>query len=347
MPLWLVHVQVAIPVQKSLLGESSFSLNDLTPLLSHWIVHQSCNSPCVDLLFSLLGSSWGVVCLMSCWNVNVTYANLPWRLVGWMWMRSTMLSRVVSWRTSMCGWSAMGLVWCAALGSMAVISICGVWASWATPGVAVIIPMSWLWVGSVWIMMTQAAMSVKMRLWSGMTSPVPVLTVVPQTWSGMVASVRSGWWCFGGVPKGGMLCGQSMTMWPYSSHLKHLMLGQFCVICPCSWHWKQWTSSFDIMLTVEGGIIMAVSCCTALSFSTSEITSVSICGSFLIDASSQTKGILQTFDEDPDGGCIIHKVASLSFHLESVDVCCKGFLFLLLDFHEAWGVSMNISIAKL
>ena len=69
--------------------------------------------------------------------------------------------------------------------------------------------------------------------------------------------------------------------------------------------------------------------------------------SFLIDASSQTMGILQTFDEYPDGGYIICKVASLSFHLEPVDICCKGFLFSLLDFHEAQGVSVNISIAKL
>ena len=37
---------------------------------------------------------------------------LLWRFVGWMWMWSTMISGVVSWRTSMCGWSAMRLVWC-------------------------------------------------------------------------------------------------------------------------------------------------------------------------------------------------------------------------------------------
>ena len=69
--------------------------------------------------------------------------------------------------------------------------------------------------------------------------------------------------------------------------------------------------------------------------------------SFLIDASGQTKGILQTFDEYPDGGYIICKVASLGFCPVMVDVCCKGFLFSLLDFHEAQGVSMNISTAKL
>ena len=68
--------------------------------------------------------------------------------------------------------------------------------------------------------------------------------------------------------------------------------------------------------------------------------------SFLIDVGSKTMGILQSFDEDSNGCHIIHKVASLSFHLELVDVHYKGFLFLLLDFHEARGVSMNISITK-
>ena len=33
---------------------------------------------------------------------------------------------------------------------------------------------------------------------------------------------------------------------------------------------------FDITLSVEGGMIVAVSCCVALSFSTSEMASVSV-----------------------------------------------------------------------
>ena len=57
--------------------------------------------------------------------------------------------------------------------------------------------------------------------------------------------------------------------------------------------------------------------------------------SYLIDVSCQTIGILQIFDKYPDSSCMIHKVASLSFHLESVDVFCKGFLFSQLSFHEA------------
>ena len=48
--------------------------------------------------------------------------------------------------------------------------------------------------------------------------------------------------------------------------------------------------------------------------------------------SSQTMGILQTFDEDPDCFCIICKVASLSFHLEMVDVMLQEIPFLTAGF---------------
>ena len=44
--------------------------------------------------------------------------------------------------------------------------------------------------------------------------------------------------------------------------------------------------------------------------------------------------IFQSFDEDPDDGSIISKVASLSFHFEVVDLSCEGFTFSLLDFHK-------------
>ena len=56
------------------------------------------------------------------------------------------------------------------------------------------------------------------------------------------------------------------------------MLGQCLAMWPCSWHWKQCSSSFDIMLTIDGWVMVAVSCCTALSFLTSEIVLLSICG---------------------------------------------------------------------
>ena len=58
------------------------------------------------------------------------------------------------------------------------------------------------------------------------------------------------------------------------------MLWQFLAICPCSWHRKQCSSSFGITLTIDDGVIVAVSCCTALRFSTSDIALLSISGPF-------------------------------------------------------------------
>ena len=68
--------------------------------------------------------------------------------------------------------------------------------------------------------------------------------------------------------------------------------------------------------------------------------------SLLIDVGSQTMGILQSFDEDSEGGGIICKVTSLSLCFKLVDIHCKGFLFSLLNLDEVQGISMNISTAK-
>ena len=57
--------------------------------------------------------------------------------------------------------------------------------------------------------------------------------------------------------------------------------------------------------------------------------------SLLIYVAGQTMGLLQTLNEYPEGGCIICEIAPLSFCPESVDACCEGLLFMLLDLHEA------------
>ena len=62
---------------------------------------------------------------------------------------------------------------------------------------------------------------------------------------------------------------------------------------------------------------------------------MSVLWSLLIEVGSKTMGILQSFYEDSDGSGIICKVASLSLHFKLMDVCCKGFLFSLLDLHKA------------
>ena len=58
---------------ESLLGQSSISLNDLSPLLSHWSDHWNCNNQWLALQSSPLCSSWDVVFLFSCWIVNLIY----------------------------------------------------------------------------------------------------------------------------------------------------------------------------------------------------------------------------------------------------------------------------------
>ena len=69
--------------------------------------------------------------------------------------------------------------------------------------------------------------------------------------------------------------------------------------------------------------------------------------SLLMYAGGQTMGILWTLNEYPDVSCIIHEVTSLSLCLEMMDVCCEGLLSSLLDLHEVQGISVDIGITKL
>ena len=55
------------------------------------------------------------------------------------------------------------------------------------------------------------------------------------------------------------------------------MLGQFLAMWPCCWHWKHLSLLFDIMLTIGGGVMVAVNCCLALSFLTSDIALLRVC----------------------------------------------------------------------
>ena len=56
---------------KSLLGEGSISLKDLSLLLNQWSDHWSCYNQCVDLQSSPSCSSLDVVFFVSCWNMNL------------------------------------------------------------------------------------------------------------------------------------------------------------------------------------------------------------------------------------------------------------------------------------
>ena len=55
---------------ESPLGEGSISLKDLSPLLTHWSDHWSCNNQCVDLQSSPSCSSRDVV-FSFCWSMNL------------------------------------------------------------------------------------------------------------------------------------------------------------------------------------------------------------------------------------------------------------------------------------
>ena len=56
---------------ESLLGEGSISLNDLSPLLSHWSDHWSCNNQCEDHQSLLSCSSWDMILFSSCRIMNL------------------------------------------------------------------------------------------------------------------------------------------------------------------------------------------------------------------------------------------------------------------------------------
>ena len=165
---------------ESLLGEGPFSLNDLSPLLSHWNGHQNCNSPCVDpSIFTLV---FLLCCCLLCdlleCECDLCESHLEDLYYGCE--HEELL------------WSVVGLLWCVTAQSMGVTPVFGTWASWATHGVVAIIPVSWPEAASIWVVMTWAVVSAKMWLWPGMTSPVHVFTVMSGAWPGMVAFVQFG-----------------------------------------------------------------------------------------------------------------------------------------------------------
>ena len=53
---------------------------------------------------------------------------------------------------------------------------------------------------------------------------------------------------------------------------------------------------------------------------------------------------LQSFNKNPNSGSIICEVASPCFGFEPVNICCKGFLFLLLNIHETCKVYVWILV---
>ena len=94
------------------------------------------------------------------------------------------------------------------------------------------------------------------------------------------------------------------------------------------------------MLIVESGIIMAVSCCMALSFSTLDIASVNVCSLFLW----MQVAILWAFLK-PLINILIVAASFVKLHL--LASVLNWWIYAARDFNEVGGESMNVIIAKL
>ena len=222
---------------------------------------------------------WFLGSLVEVWSWTA-WASVVWiiflQFVGWALTRSTAVPRALTWWAVVCGWSAVWPVRCVTVGSVTAALVCWMGSPWAASIVALPIPLLWFRVASVQVIRAGAAMSAIPGLWSAPAFPFSIFLAVSRAWSGVAVSV---WlvmlcWC----PWRWYFVRASMSICLYSSHSWHLMWGQCHALCPGSWHWKHWSFPLYIMLTVEDGRMVAVSCCAALSFSV--MASFSVCGSF-------------------------------------------------------------------
>ena len=324
----------------------SVSLNDWIPLVSHCGVHQSCNSPCVDLWFSPSGSSWGVVCLVICWNGNMICVS-PALKIGRKVINMIYCDLEIGKLKNFYVWMICNVVNVVCCGT---INGCNLYR-WSVsvmscPCVAAFILVLWPWVAPAWIMMTWAVVPAKLRLWSGSASPVPVFTVVSWTWPCMATSRRFGFL---------MSCWGSWRRYPVWTIHDNVTI----FVTLIASNMKAISCYMFLFLTLETVIFFVrhhVDCRRWKNCSCELLYSIKLLyfrdcisehlWSLFIDVGGQTVGILQSFDEDSDGSSIIHEVTSLNLCFKLMDICSKGFLFSLLDLHEAWCVGMDVSIAK-
>ena len=135
-------------------------------------------------------------------------------------------------------------------------------------------------------------------------------------------------------------------MWWYSWHLKHLMLGQICAIYPC----------FRALVTMILFIGHHVDCrrwnnhgselLCCIKLLTLEIASVSV---VVLSHRYEYSDYGHSFN--PLMNILMVAASFIKLHLLASimnwwTICCKGFLFSLLDFHEVWGVSIEYQHCK-
>ena len=146
--------------------------------------------------------------------------------------------------------------------------------AWVTATWSASVRASVLWSGVVpvwlWAIPTVTLVIAGMWLGSGPVIPVPVPVMMPRSWSSMVPCIgvmsllmcRCAWWWY--------------SVWAiccYRTILITIKTSYMQAMCPDSWHWKHWSPSLDIILTVDEGNSVAVNCCTAWNFSTSLMAS--------------------------------------------------------------------------
>ena len=195
---------------------------------------------------------------------------LSWPL-DWLREWSTVISWV-SWWALVWRWSA---VWSAMARMMCTTT--WVWALWINPVMFSVVPVVWPGMASVRVMVTFSAVSV-IVIWtyyigaclhdSGVRLTIVVSML--RLWSVVTGRCTLRWY-----PVQTIHCYVSVFITLETSNT-----GQWCAMWPDSWHWKQWSSTWDITFTVDIGINVAVSCCATWSFLTSDIASVRVYGPF-------------------------------------------------------------------
>ena len=97
--------------------------------------------------------------------------------------------------------------------------------------------------------------------------------MVSRSWSGAMPWVRVlSLYSVQACLSGGILSGQSAAIFIihciFIAFKAMYIWAMTCAMWPNSWHWKHWSSSLDITLTVDEGNRVAVNCYTAWGFST-------------------------------------------------------------------------------
>ena len=142
-------------------------------------------------------------------------------------------------------------------------------------------PLLWSEVASVQVTMAGAGMSTIARWWFESVSSFLIFLAVSRAWSCVAISMCLVMWCQCSR-RGYFMRAVHDNMSTVITFMTYDMMAVSCIsaICSGSWHWKHLSSLLDIMSTAEDGMIVVVSCCAALNFSTSVISSFNICGLF-------------------------------------------------------------------